>query len=315
MKEKRVRNWGEYNKALVQRGKITLWIDEACLRPLHSPLTKKRGRPIKYSNGLIQAGLTLKNVFHLSFRSLEGFLLSLFELSKIPFPAPNYTTLQRRQAGLSQSDFTLTRKSNTPIDLVVDSTGLKIYGEGEWCVKKHGAQYQRTWRKVHLAVNAGNLEIVSCKLTESRVQDADTFEELLDSIDTPITQVIGDGAYDQFKCYESAYKRGAQGVFPPRNGAKLSKETGKDKKAASAGAIQQRDNIVEQANQKGKKHWKVDSGYHQRSLAEMTMYRLKQLLGERLRAKVWENQSLELQIRCYILNKIMALGRAAPTTA
>ena len=233
-------------------------------------------------------------------------------LSQIQEKVPNYTTLCRRQEGLSLGPLKQLKKHlGTPIDIVVDSTGLKIYGEGEWCIKKHGKQHQRTWRKVHLAVDAETLDIVSCELTTSRVQDGPVLKTLLDKIKRPIREVIADGAYDKSPCYEAVESRGGQALFPPQTGARLSEETKHHKKLAGLEAIKQRDRTVEETRRIGKPAWKKAVGYHRRSLAETTMYRLKQLLGERLRSKNIKNQALEMKIRCHILNKMIALGRPA----
>ena len=302
-KTSRVCNWPDYNKALIRRGSITLWIDESVFT--HEPAQGERGRPFQYANSLIEAALTLKSLFHLSYRSLQGFLASLLELMDCDYDVPNYTTLCRRQSGLKLKPCHF----NGPLHLLVDSTGLKIYGEGEWCVKKHGATYQRTWRKVHLGVDADSLEIVSCQLSGSRVQDSAVLATLLNDITTEIDTIIADGAYDTFSCYEMALRRKAKAIFPPRRDARLSAQTPYHKKAASDEAIGQRDETIEQINRVGRRGWKQAVGYHKRSLVETTMYRLKALMGDRLRAKTRANQHLELMLRVRALNKMITLGR------
>jgi hypothetical protein len=306
MKGSRIRNWSHYNKTLTQRGNITLWIDENILCR-SAPRVPAKGRPVKYTNQLIEAALMLRNVFHLTFRSLQGFLESLKTLMNIVAEIPNYTTLCRRQATVELPTLAK-RYSQQPITIVVDSTGVKIYGEGEWCVKKHGAQYQRTWRKIHLAVDAKTLHILSCQLTTSRTQDFDMLDTLLETIDMPIARVIGDGSYDTFACYEAVDQRGGIGLFPPKKRARLSTETPYHMKPANPPAIAQRDKTITQVREIGHQAWKMQSGYHQRSLVETTMYRLKHILGERLRAKKRHYQTLEATIRCHILNKLMAMA-------
>lgn len=301
-----IRNWKDYNKSLVQRGNMTLWFaDDIWKRP---GMTNRRGRPRNYSDKLLEAALVLKNLFHLPFRGLEGFLASISQLMQLSYQIPDYTTLCRRQTGLRLAQISGI-KTEKPLNIVVDSTGLKIYGEGEWCVKKHGKQYQRTWRKVHLAVNGDTLEIMAFELTGPRVQDFDVLGKLLTSIRGQIDTVIGDGAYDTYPCYEEVSRRGGKALFPPKQGARLSCETRYHKKAASVKAIEQRDEAVLKVRELGKQAWKKAVGYHQRSLVETTMYRLKTLLGERLRNKKEENRQLELALRCQILNKMMQLGR------
>jgi hypothetical protein len=226
---------------------------------------------------------------------------------RIAAEIPNYTTLCRRQATVTLPPLS-TRHTQEPITVVVDSTGVKMYGEGEWCVKKHGAHHRRTWRKIHVAVDANSLHILSCQLTSSETQDFNMLDALLDTIHTPIARVIGDGAYDTFGCYEAVDQRGGIGLFPPNKRAKLSSQTPYHIKPARPSAIAQRDTTITRIREIGPKAWKIQSGYHQRSLAETTMYRLKQLTGERLRAKKIHYQTLEATIRCQVLNTLMALG-------
>lgn len=307
MKGQRIRNWKEYNKSLVSRGNVTLWFSEEVLS---EPTVKSgcRGRPYQYTERLIEMALTLKQVYHLTLRSLQGFLESLKGLFPGSGRFPHYSTLCRRQKDLKLSPMNLSRRKG-PVDIVVDSTGLKIYGEGEWCVYKHGKQYQRTWRKVHLAVEADSLQIVANALTSSRTQDSLVLDRLLKQTDGDLNRVIGDGAYDTFHCYHLAEERGAKGIFPPQTGARLSEETPRHRKPASPEAIAQRDQAVEQVRSLGKDQWKKEVNYHQRSLAETTMFRLKTILGDRLKAKNQASQRVELGLRCRILNKMIQLGR------
>lgn len=291
------RNWRDYNKSLVKRGEITLWINSSVLS---NPHISGRGRPRLYSNSLIEAGLLLKNVYQLTFRQLEGFIKSIYSLMGINEDVPNYTTLCRRQEGISIKLPKLNR--GQALTIVVDSTGLKIVGEGEWCVKKHGFHYQRTWRKVHLAIDAQSLDILSCEMSNARTQDSDMLEPLLEACSAKIEKVIGDGAYDTFKCFESVTKRGALPIFPPRTDARVSSQTKYHKKVASLEAIAHRDKIVEEIKNTSREIWKKQSGYYTRSLAETTMYRLKTVLGDRLKARKADNQCLELNTRCKILN-------------
>jgi len=236
---------------------------------------------------------------------------SLFTLGKLEGSTPDYTTLCRRQSTLTFKLAQLSRRidRSKPVDLVIDSTGLKVFGEGEWCVKKHGQHYQRTWRKIHLGVDAQTLEILSCRVTNSRVQDSAVLEALLSDIESPLSTVIGDGAYDTFPCYQSVEQRGARALFPPNARARLSSETPRYKKEASREAIAQRDAAIQGVRTLGKSAWKKAVGYHQRSLAETSMYRLKRL-GSSLSAKNRSNQILEVRARCHILNIMNNLGKS-----
>jgi hypothetical protein len=303
-----IRNWSEYNKSLICRGDITLWLEEPKRAEIkEKPKSPGRGRPFQYNQFLIESSLIIKQLFHLSFRCLEGFLSSLAKLTKMIAKVPNYSTLCRRQSSLNIKLSPSSKQG--AIDLVVDSTGLKVYGEGEWCVKKHGKQYQRTWRKVHLAVDADTLEIVSCEMTHSRIQDSDVLEDLLSPIHSSLGRVMGDGAYDQFKCYETLHQRGAIAIFPPRRDARLSHETKWHKKSACTDAIKWRDKNIQEVRIKGRKQWKIDMGYHKRSLAETTMFRLKRILSDRLNARTPDSQQVEVMLRCHILNKLLSFAQ------
>lgn len=305
---KRVRNWKDYNRNAIKSGAITLWIDRTVITALPVK-SHARGRPRIYSNELIEASLLLKHAYQLSFRKVQGFIGSLYELLGVIKQPPNYSVLCRRQIGLSVN----LKKcvSSGPINIVIDSTGLKVVGEGEWCRKKHGFHYQRTWKKIHLAVDADGLDIVSCVVSSARTQDSDVLQPLLEDVKAPIKTVIGDGAYDTFKCYEYVHQRKARAIFPPRVDARHSSETRADKKAACKEAIEQRDEAIIRIAQSDRPTWKKEVGYHKRSLAETTMYRLKTHTGEKLKARHLETQILEVKIKCKILNKINALADSA----
>lgn len=302
-KTTRTRNWKDYNRSSIKSGAITLWIaPDLLINSSSTSAPTKRGRPRLYPDSLIEAALLIKQVYHLSFRQVQGFLDSLSQLTGVKAAVPNYTTLCRRQATLLIN--LAPGRPAKPLTLVIDSTGLKVIGEGEWCRKKHGVHYQRTWKKVHLAVDADGLDILSCAVSGSRIQDADMLEPLLNDIKQPISKVIGDGAYDTFKNYETVFQRQGVAIFPPRVDAQHSSKTRADKKAACAGAIAQRDEAIITIGESDKATWKKQVGYHRRSLAETTMYRLKTRIGERLAAKTAENQALEVALKCKALNKM-----------
>lgn len=307
-KDYRVRNWKDYNEALVKRGSITFWFDEESIKTWYSDTPKTgRGRPKKYADTAILCGLTLKALLGLTLRSTEGFLESLVQLMKLELDVPDYSSICKRQKILN---FKLPQKK-TPdgkLNIVIDTTGLKIYGEGEWRVRSHGKTLRRRWRKVHLAINSHTHEIEACCLTDQKVQDCTGLPMLLDQIKRPLNKVIGDGAYDRFSCYEEAERRKCEGIFPPQHNASTSKIRPENKKKASKAAVLKRDSVIEEVAQIGRKEWKIKSGYHKRSLAETGMFRLKKLLGDRLSARHITSQQIELTIRCHIINKMTALG-------
>jgi hypothetical protein len=166
----RVRNWSEYNAGLIARGSLTMWIDESAFMSGSEARHVKRGRPQVYSDVLIQALLTLKHVYHLTLRAAQGFVQSLRELAFSELPVPNYTTLSRRAQELQVTLPDMS--SGNPVHLVVDSTGVKLYGEGEWKVRKHGYSKRRTWRKVHLGLDVKTGQIRAALMTHQDVDDA-----------------------------------------------------------------------------------------------------------------------------------------------
>ncbi len=217
----RVRNWPAYNQALIARGRLTFWFDEeAVVAWRNTDPQSGRGAPKVYSDMAIQCALVLKSVFHLSLRSTQGFVSSLLELLRLDLPVPDYSTLSRRQSSLATS--LTVSPSSRPRHVVVDAMGLKVYGSGEWHVRKHRYGRRRAWRKLHLGVDEKTKEIVAVEVTPSRVHDCRLLPALLDQIPGRIVQVSGDGAYDTRACYQSILDREAVAAIPPRRSARLS---------------------------------------------------------------------------------------------
>jgi len=296
----RIRNWSEYNKALVKRGSLTVWFDANCINAWGgTPLTGKRGRPQQYSDIAIQCCLTLKSVFRLPLRATQGFVDSLLTLLNLPLSAPDYSLVSKRQKTL-QLTLPQNQPTSNPMHLVVDSTGLKLFGEGEWKVRKHGKEKRRQWLKLHLAVNEAEHSIEASVLTGDNVHDSETLPELLDQIINPIEQVTGDGAYDTFESYETTVNKGAKPCFPPRVNARRNKPINEGHRL--------RNHAVSQVKYHDLAYWKKKNNYHRRSLAETAMYRFKQLLGDRVQSRTIDRQSREIGIKCLILNKMTQLG-------
>ena len=310
MKNKyRVRNWKEYNEALVKRGSITLWLDEESLKQWQEPRQEgKRGRPQFFSDMAIICGLTIKAIFHLTYRATEGFLRSFVQCQQLELEVPDYTLLCKRQKQLRVKLPKKPLNEGEGLHLVVDSTGIKVYGEGEWKVRVHGWVKHRLWRKLHLAVNSKTQEIETFELTDLGVQDCEGFSLLVDKVGDEIRSAKGDGAYDRFSCYEVAEKRKFEFITPPQRNAVTSDERRKNKKKASREAIKKRDEAVREIRELGRKEWKIKSGYHRRSLAETAMFRVKTLLGNRLSTRTMEHQKIEMAIWCRVINKMTQLG-------
>jgi hypothetical protein len=297
----RVRNWPEYNAGLIARGDVTIWMGQDERQPTGDAGPAKRGRPCVYADAAIQMLLGLKQVFRLPLRALQGFANSMKKLAFPDLPVPNYTTLSRRAHDLNVVLPVL--RSDEPLHLVVDSTGLKVYGEGEWKVRKHGYSKRRTWRKVHLAMDANTGQIRAALMTHQDVGDAEVLPELLDQIppETPISIVGGDGAYDTKQCHAVIARRNAKPSIPPRDGAAPWPHR-------TPGAAW-RNEAIDAIAASDRRQWKVATGYHRRSLAETLMYRLKALTGAALSTRTIETQATEVAIRAGVLNRMAVLAR------
>ncbi|MBK8639507.1 MAG: IS5 family transposase [Chromatiaceae bacterium] len=291
----RITNWPEYDRALVARGDLTFWFDQEAITQRWTPEpTGKRGAPWRYSDGSIQTLLVLKHLFHLPYRSLEGLGRSLMRLMGLDLPIPDHTHLSRRVKTLTVQ---IPRQERTgPIHVVVDSTGLKVFGEGEWKVRQHGAGKRRTWLKVHLAVDAHAKEVIGVEVTTAAWTDGEVFGDLVDQIEGAIEQIDADGAYDTREAYDVAAQREAILVVPPRENAVA--WDADHPRAQALAAIQE----------KGLAQWKKDTAYHHRSIAENAMYRLKQLFGAGVASRIFDAQLNEVQARIVAMNKMTYLG-------
>jgi hypothetical protein len=297
----RVKNWTDYDKALVQRGSITFWLSDDVEKTWRYTGEKQRGSQFDYSDQAILVMLTVKEVFHLTNRQTEGFISSLFALMRIALPVPDHSTLSKRGKGLKVN---LPKKGNQSLNIVMDSTGLKIYGEGEWKVRQHGVSKRRTWRKLHVGVNPEDGEIQAVLLTENSVSDDGAVEALLTQIEQGIDEFAADGAYDKRKVYDSldAHSPDVNILIPPRKNARIWQHG--NTKAQRL----KRDENLRSIRKHGRKEWKKKSGYHVRSLAETAMFRLKTIFGDDLSARLLETQTTQALIRCAALNKMTHLG-------
>jgi hypothetical protein len=297
----RVQNWSDYESALVQRGSITFWLSEEFEKVWLYTGKKQRGSQFDYSDKAIEIMLTLKEIFHLPNRSVEGFVRSLFQMMKIDLPVPDHTTLSKRSKTLKVN---LPKQSAGRLNVVMDSTGLKVYGEGEWKVRKHGYSKHRTWRKLHLGGNPDNGEILAVILTGNNISDDAVVKEMLTQIEQVLLSCAADGAYDKRKVYDALNEHSPEVdiLIPPRKNAHIWQH-GNSKEARL-----KRDENLRYIRQHGRQHWKDHSGYHIRSLAETFMFRLKTIFGENLSARLLETQMAQARIRCAALNKMTHLG-------
>jgi hypothetical protein len=296
----RVRNWASYNESLKKRGGITLWIDKDAIQAwIPDPnAPKKRGGQKEYSDGAIACLLMVKNVYHLGYRQTEGFASSISELIGAKLPIPDYTTLNRRAQMLNVA---LPTKEKGSIHAVLDSTGLKVYGEGEWKVRKHGYSKHRTWLKLHLCVDEASGEIEAEVLTDASVDDAEMTEVLLKQTEPKIEQMSADGAYDKEKVYKAATDAAIEKItIPPRRDAVLWDERD--------GQPHPRNANLRRVKEIGRAEWKIESGYHRRSLVETAMFRFKTIFGDHIDAREEKRQKTEARIKCAALNRMTRLG-------
>ena len=294
----RIRNWTQYNKALCHRGSITFWFDKQAIQSwLNHSYSGRRGKPRTYGDACIICMLVLKTIYRLPQRATYGLVCSLVKLMKLDLPVPHATILSRRAASL---DLTLPRlKKNEPLHVLVDATGLKVYGEGEWKVRIHGWAKQRTWRKLHIAMDADTGEILASVSTSSNVSDKEALPNLLAQIEQEIAQLTADGGYDYASCYEVIAERKARAVIPPRRTGRLHLQDER---------LRSRNKNLRCIKKVGRKKWKRQSRYHRRSLVETQMMRMKTIFSSSLSSRRFSNQATEMRVRCATLNRMTHLG-------
>jgi len=290
-------NRPSYNTALKQCGSLSIWFDPGMIWV--PPPSGKRGRQQQFSDAAIQTCLTMKVLFGMPFRQTTGFVESLLRLAGLNWAVPDFSALCRRQRTL---DVRLPCRGGTgPLNLLIDSTGIEVEGEGEWNARKHGGSKRRIWRKIHIGIDEETLEVRAVEVTSSNIGDAPMLPELLNQIppDRDIETVTADRAYDTRKCHDAIAARNAHAVIPPRTNAKPWKPT-------SAGAIA-RNEAVNASRYLGRALWRRWSGYHRRSRVESKMNCIK-LLGQPLMARDFDRQVAEIQVRGAVLNRYTALG-------
>ena len=290
-------NWSAYNEALKRRGSLMIWFDpEMEWRP---PPTGRRGRQPSFSDAAIQTCLTMKVLFGMPLRQTTGFVQSLLQLVGLDWAVPDFSTLCRRQRTLNVA--IPYRGGKGPLNLLIDSTGIKAEGEGEWNARKYGGPKRRIWRKIHIGIDEETLEVRAVEVTGNHIGDAPMLPDLLEQIppDQMIGSVTADGAYDTRKCHEAIAARNAAAVIPPRKNAKPWKPT-------SPGAVA-RNEALRASKYLGRAIWRQWSGYHRRSRVESKMNCIK-LLGQSLMARDFDRQVAELQVRIAVLNGYTALG-------
>jgi hypothetical protein len=247
----------------------------------------------------------IKAVFRTPLRALQGFLQSIILILGLELVCPHYTVFSRRAKKLH---IPLSRllKPGEKLHIIFDSTGVKVFGEGEWKVRKHGYSKRRTWRKVHIGMCAETGQIVVSAMTSNNISDEEAMVRMMETLeDVHLGDVIGDGAYDTIDCREAVYDRGGRQIIPPDKNAKKQRKT-------KFPALQERDEAIERIKELGKEgrsSWKEEVGYHRRSRIETAMYRYKIILGDKLTARREDTQATEVAIKMQVLNRMTELGR------
>jgi hypothetical protein len=303
---KRKRNWRRINENLKQRGSLTVWITQDAVERWERPeRTGKPGRPLRYHDVAIQTGYAVKAIYGMPLRQTEGFLRSVFLLMGLAVAVPDCSTLPRRMPGMHIVAPRRTQPGES-VHMVIDSTGLKVFGAGEWHEHKHGLRKIRVYRKLHLLVDADTGEILESELTDSATHDGEMLPIFLERNDTELHALSADGAYDQQACYEALAQRAARVIIPPRCDAIIRHDDDPN------GAWAMRNENVQAIEKLGLERWKHKQGYYRQSIAENAMSRYKTIFGERLSSRLFASQKNEAKLNCIILNAMLTLS---PTPA
>jgi hypothetical protein len=296
----RVTNWADYEAGLRARGSLTIWFSDEAIEGWRAEARAGRGGQPRYSSLAIITALTLRAVFRLALRQTEGLIGSILALLGLDLPVPDHSTMSRRAETL---EVPRPRCGREPVHLLVDSTGLKLCGPGEWLEEKHGTKRRRAWRKLHLATDADTGDIVASLLTDKDADDGSRVGPLLDRVDGPVASFTGDGAFDRDDVYAEVATRhpDATVIVPPRSSAVPS--------AAAETDPTQRDLHLGCIAERGRMGWQRTSGYSWRALVEADNSRWKRVIGDGLRSRTDGRQETEVAIAANVLNRMLELGR------
>ncbi len=300
----RLRNWREYNASLVRRGSLTLWIEtDIATWWLCQDKSGKPGASDTYSDKAVETCLALRVLLKLPLRQCEGLVLSLLQMAALSLPVPDYSTLCRRQKQLPVTLPVHPRQEER--HLVLDSTGLKVFGEGEWKVKKHGKGKRRLWKKIHLSVDEATGEVLAVRVTDGDAPDGAQLPQLVlqsQQVGGPVRQASADGAFDSWANDAFLSQQNIVSTIPPRKGSRI-RQHGNCREAPL-----QRDQNLRKIRRLGRRGWAKESGYSRRSLAETHMMRQKRILGSLLSSRCGARQAVECRLRCLVLNRLTHLG-------
>ena len=245
--------------------------------------------------------MTVRAVFRLALRQTEGLIGSILQLLGLDLAVPDHSTLSRRAETLELPR--LCASSRGTVHLLVDSTGLRLCGPGEWLIEKHGAERRRAWRKLHIGVDPETGQILASELTSNDVDDGSQVEPLLAQVTEPLASFIGDGAYDQTGIYSTVAHRhpDADVIIPPRSTAVPSE--------MAESTPTQRDRHLQSIVEHGRMGWQKRSGYTRRALVEAAISRLKRVIGNALRSRTEHRRATEAAIAVHALDRMLELGR------
>jgi hypothetical protein len=292
----KVTNWAEYNDALRNRGDITIWFTQDAVDNWRPAKTGGRGRPVEYSDHTIETEMLIRQVFKLALRQTEGFMTSIARIMGAAIVIPDFSCISKRTVKLPIILLTKAMKPGSVV--IVDSTGLKVYGKDEWHQEKHDVPARRTWRKLHLAIDEHH-QVLACELTTPEVGDPTAVVDLLAQIATPFDVFIGDGAYDGEPVSQAvlAHQPDALVIVPPHKTAIVS----------STGDTQ-RDQHIKDIAEKGRITWQRETGYNLRNYVELAMQRYKRIFGNAMKARALTRQKTEAGISASALNRMSNLG-------
>ena len=298
----KVMNWREYDASLRQRGSLTVWFTDEAIEGWRAPPRRTPGGQPWYSPLAILTALTLRAVFRLALRQTEGLIGSVIGLLGLNLAVPDHSTLSRRAETLAVPR-PQPRRDGEPLHLLVDSTGLKLCGAGEWLVEKHGTKTRRSWRKLHISLDADTGQIVAATLTTKEVDDSAEVGILLDQVGGPVASFTADGAYDQEGVAAAVAERHPEAaiIVPPRSTA-VPSETAET-------APTQRDRHLHSVAEHGRAAWQKASGYTKRARAEAAIGRFKQVIGDGLRSRTDRRRAIEVDVAVHALNRMLELGR------
>src|SRR3954466_171751 len=312
--KRRVTNWRDYDESLRRRGSLTIWFSDEAVAAWEAERRTSRGGQPAYSDLAILTGVTLKAVFRLAYRQTEGLVGSVIGLLGLDLAVPDPSTLCRRAEmlevprpkprGAGADDAAGGADGGAePLHLLVDSTGLKLIGAGEWLVEKHGTKRRRSWRKMHLGVDADTGRIVAATLTDRDEDDAAQVGPLLDQVAEPVASVTADGAFDQDRVYADVAERhpDADVIVPPRSTAVPS--------ATAETVPTQRDRHLRLIAEKGRRAWQKATGYNARARAEAAISRYKRVIGDGLHPRIDRRRATEVNVGVHALNRMLELGR------